>query len=367
MEKMKKSTLAVLLSVLLVVSVLSGCSSGVAGTSGSSGQPAADPNDLKATLANFKPVTLNWAISMGASHKSNDVFKYFSSRVNELTEGKVTITPYPGETLVKNTDIYESLVNGIVDMAECDPSYSFSYFPLVSAFFLPGISFKNSTASTYAANEWFQSDFAELKKTKFLWAYGMSPSNLLTNKKIEKLDDFKGVQIRATGYAIKAVEALGASAVGITPGETYEALLKGTADAALMPAEALKNWKYGEVLKYTAGISGISTVTHYVAINQDVWDSFPPAIQKVFEDVSAECVQKIAPLWDEMDQAGIAFGKENGMEYYQVPEATLQTWWDKLAPIQNDWVKEKSAQGLDAQAALDRLKGLAEKYNAQVK
>jgi len=367
MKELKKSTLAVLLSHLLIVGLLSGCSGGASGTSSSPGQSAADPNDLKAALANFKPITLNWAISMGASHKSNEVFNYFCDRINKLTEGKITITPYPGETLVKNTDIYESLVNGIVDMGEADPFYSFSYFPLVSAYFLPGISFKNSTAATYAANEWFQSDFPELKKAKFLWAYGMSPSNLLTNKKIVDLKDFKGVQIRATGYAIKAVEALGASAVGITPGETYEALLKGTADAALMPAEALKNWKYGEVLKYTAGVSGISTVTHYVAINQDVWNSFPPAIQKVFEDVSAECVQKIAPLWDEMDQAGIAYGKEHGMEYYEVPKETLQTWWDKLAPIQNNWVKEKAAQGLDAQAALDRLKELADKYNAQVK
>jgi len=170
MKELKKSTLAVLLSHLLIVGLLSGCSGGASGTSSSPGQSAADPNDLKAALANFKPITLNWAISMGASHKSNEVFNYFCDRINKLTEGKITITPYPGETLVKNTDIYESLVNGIVDMGEADPFYSFSYFPLVSAYFLPGISFKNSTAATYAANEWFQSDFPELKKAKFLWA-----------------------------------------------------------------------------------------------------------------------------------------------------------------------------------------------------
>lgn len=365
--KRSRNILSVILSVLLVLSVLAGCSNGAATPGNTPGQPAADPNDLKAVLADFKPIKLDWAIAMGASHRSNEVFNYFCDRINSLTEGKITITPYPGETLVKNTDIYESLLNGIVDMGQADPSYSFSYFPLVSAYFLPGISFKNSSAATYAANEWFQSDFPELKKAKFLWAYGMSPSNLLTNKKIEKLEDFRGVQIRATGYAIQAVEALGASAVGITPAETYEALLKGTADAALMPPEALKNWKYGEVLKYTAGVSGISTVTHYVAINQDLWNSFPPAIQKVFEDVSAECVEKIAPLWDEMDQEGIAFGKENGMEYYQVPEATLKTWWDVLAPIQSNWVAERAGKGHKAQEALDSLKGLAAKYNAQVK
>ncbi|MDR1070487.1 MAG: TRAP transporter substrate-binding protein DctP [Gracilibacteraceae bacterium] len=350
--------------ILLIMVLLAACGAPAAQSPAQS-EAEGPADDLAAALANMKPLTLNWAICMGSSHRANEVFNYFCDRVNELTEGKVTITQYAGETLVKNTDIYESLKNGIVDMGEADPSYSFSYFPLISAYFLSGISFNSSQAATYAADEWFRSDFAELRDVKYLWAFGMSPSDLLTNKKIETLADFKGVQIRATGYAISAVERLGASAVGITPAETYEALLKGTADAALMPSEALINWNFGEVLKYDANISGLSTVTHYIAMNMDRWNSLPPAVQQVFLDVSAECVDMIAPLWDEMDKEGIAFGEQNGMEYYDVPLDVLQTWWDALAPLQDEWVQERAAKGLDAQAALDRLKSLAEKYNAR--
>ncbi|MDI9520496.1 MAG: TRAP transporter substrate-binding protein DctP [Bacillota bacterium] len=318
--------------------------------------------ELDAALEQMKPVKWNWAISMGSSHRVNEVFAYFANQVKERSKGKIEITMYPGETLVKNNDIFESVTNGIVDMGEADPSYSFSYFPLGSAFFLPGNDFGSSRVSTYVANEWYKQDFKELSRAKFLWAYGMSPSGLMTNKKIEKLSDFKGVQIRGTGYAIDAIKALGAAPVGITPAETYEALLKTTADAVLMPLEALINWNFAEVVKYVTPIPGVSTVNHYICLSNNAWNSLSAPVQNMIEEVSLECVEMVAPMWDEMDQLGIDFAKEKGSEIYSLSEEAEAEITSVFAPLRDKWIQDRKAQGLDGQQALDILKSLQEKY-----
>lgn len=346
--KIFKKSLALILSITLLLLSSTALASGSA--------------ELDAALETMSPMKLNWAIGMGSSHRVMEVFEYFAESVKERSKGKIEVVLYPGETLVKNTDIFESVLNGIVDMGEADPAYSFSYFPLGSAFFLPGINFADSIEATYVANEWYKQDFKELSRAKFLWAYGMSPSGLMTNKKIEKLEDFKGVQIRGTGYAIDAIKALGAAPVGITPAETYEALLKNTADAVLMPLEALINWNFAEVVKYVTPIPGISTVNHYVCISNNVWDRIPEPVQQMIEEVSLECVEKAAPLWDSMDKLGLDFAAEKGSEIYELSEETKADIEKTFEPIHEKWLKDRQAQGLDGQKAIDILRQLQEDY-----
>ncbi|MGI6214672.1 MAG: TRAP transporter substrate-binding protein DctP [Christensenellales bacterium] len=323
---------------------------------------SAESSDLYAALNDMKPMKLNWAISMGSSHRVNEVFTYFADQIKERSKGKIEIIMYPGETLVKNNDIFESVINGIVDMGEADPSYSLSYFPLGSAYFLPGNNFADSSEATYVANEWYKQDFKELSRAKFLWAYGMSPSGLMTNVKIENLDDFKGVQIRGTGFSIDAIKALGAAPVGITPAETYEALLKGTADAVLMPLEALINWNFAEVSKYVTPIPGVSTVNHYICISNNIWNKIPKPVQEMIEEVSLECVDMVAPMWDEMDQIGLDFAKEKGSEIYSLSDETQAEILRSFEPVRSNWLKERENQGLDGENALYVLSDLIETY-----
>lgn len=350
---MKASRLvAMFLIVVMVTMLMTGCSGN------------SKPTNNATSADNFKPIELKFSTSFGTTHKAYAVLEAWCKKVAEATGGKVTATLYPGESLLKGPDMYEGLLNGVVDVIETDPAYSMSYFPLASAFFLGGIQFSNSKAATYAANEYFtKSDFEELKKAKLLFAYGMSPFCVISTKPIRTLEDFKGKQVRATGFALKTVEALGGTPVGISIAETYEALLKGTVDAAINPYEALEGWKFGEVAKYVSWAPVIVTAAHYVAMNLDVWNSLPMDIQKAIEKVNSECVDMIAPLWDEIDASGYQFGLKNGVEYYTVPDNELKRWIEVIKPLETNWVKERTDMGLPAQKALDSLKALAAKYN----
>jgi TRAP-type C4-dicarboxylate transport system substrate-binding protein len=313
----------------------------------------------------FKPVELKIATNYGPTHRAQALVKYWVDRVAEVTNGKVTATIFPGESLVKNNEMYPALLDGIVEVVAQDPAYNPEAFPLMGGFALPGIRMDNSVVATYTANDYYKSGFDELKPFKFLFAIGLGPSGLESNKRIETVDDFKGMQIRATGFAMTPVKQLGAAPVGLTAAEIYEALLKGTVDASLMPFDGLVNWNLAEVCKYAISIPVITNTSHYVAMNKETWESFPADIQKAIEGVNAECIEKAAGLWDEMSKEGLDLARKKGIEIYTVSDAEIAKIVTALEPIQKNWVKEQESKGVAGQKALDILKKLAAKYNDQ--
>ena len=313
----------------------------------------------------FDPVELKMVTNYGTSHRALAVAEHWAKRVEEETGGRVKTEIFPSEVLLKNQEFYPGMLDGVVDVVTQDPSYNPEMFQLMAAFNLPGIQMDNSKVATYVANDFYRSDFDELKRAKFLFAIGLAPSGIESNVKIEKLEDFKGLQIRANAFAAPPIAALGAAPVGLTAAEIYEALLKGTIDASCIPFDALVNWNLAEVCKYAIIVPVITNTTHYCAMNIERWNSFPDDIKAAIEKVNLECIEMSAPLWDAMCDEGVQLSLEKGVEVYTLADAEIAKIIQVLEPLQEIWVTEMNALGLPGREALDKLKELAEKYNAQ--
>ena len=318
-----------------------------------------------ASAAEFRPVELKIVTNYGPTHRALAVIQHWAKRVEEETGGRVKSQIFPGETLLKNNEFYPGLLDGIVDAAAQDPSYNPEMFPLMSALFLPGIQMNNSKVSTNTANEFFQSDYAELKRAKFMFAIGLSPFALQSKVKIEKLEDMRNLQIRTNPLGAGPIRALGGVPVGLTAAEIYEALMKNTINAACIPHDALVNWNLAEVCSYTINVPVITSACHYFAMNLARWNSFPADIKAAIEKVNKECLEMAAPLWDAMDAEGVKFALSKGVQEYTVSDAELARMIKALEPLQNKWVEDMNAKRLPGQAALDNLKKIAAKYNAQ--
>lgn len=106
---------------------------------------------------------------------------------------------------------------------------------------------------------------------------------------------------------------------------------------------------------------------HYVAMNLDKWNSLPAEAQQVIDEVSMECMAKIAPMCNETDKTGQEKGEAAGMEFYAISDAEMARWMDKVSVLQDKWVEERNAEGLDGAAALEYIKSIVEKYNEQYK
>ena len=111
-------------------------------------------------------------------------------------------------------------------------SFLFSYtrgrFPVLEVFELPGISYMNSKVASQVAWEGIKElNPHEIQDTKLLMVFTTGPGDLYTRTAVRKLEDLKGMEIRATGLSATTLQALGAVPSAMPQSDAYEALTKG--------------------------------------------------------------------------------------------------------------------------------------------
>jgi len=303
--------------------------------------------------AQQKVIKLNFSNFFPAPHANSIIMEQWCKEVEKRTNGKVKITYFPGGTLTPAAQTYDNVVKGIADIGESCFAYTRGKFPLLEGLDLP-LGYKNGVEATNLANA-FYAKFKpkELDDVKVLYLHAHGPGILHTKKPVANLEELKGMKIRATGLAAKVVSSLGAAPVGTTMPETYDALRTGVADGAMAPEEALKGWKWGEVVKSTTqNFASAYTTAMFIVMNKAKWNSLPPDVQKVFEDVSKEWIVKQGLVWDNADKEGYAFSKSKGNKLITLSKEENAKWAAKVKPLLQEYAKNAKAKGLPGDEAL---------------
>ncbi|MCL4441843.1 MAG: TRAP transporter substrate-binding protein, partial [Firmicutes bacterium] len=333
-----------------------GCSSGASQTD--QGKKAA-PVELK--LAHFFPATHPAEVQL---------IKPWAKAVEEATGGKVKITSYPGETLLKADGIYDGVVGGIADIGLSCFSYTRGRFPVLEAFELPGVTYNNSKVASKVAWEGIkQINPKEVQDTKLMMVFSTGPGDLFTRVPVQGLKDLQGLEIRATGLSAKTLKALGANPVAMPQSEAYEALSKGVVKGNLSPVEVLQGWKHAEVTQYLTRTPFLYNTLFFITMSLDKWNSLNPDVQKAIEEVNKKYFEEVAiGLWDKQNESALKWAVEQkGMKVIKLPEGEDGKWIQLVKPIQDEFVTKNSEKGLPGQQALDTVKALAEKYNKEYK
>jgi len=226
-------------------------------------------------------------------------------------------------------------------------AYTRGRFPLLEGLDLP-LGYPNGmVASTIATEMAVKYQPQEIADTHLFYIHAHGPGILASKKPVAKLEDLKGLKVRATGLATKIVECLGGNPVGMSQPETYEALQKGVVEATLCPVETLKGWKQGEVIDSVTDSSVIGyTTAMFVVMNKQKWEQLPADIQQVFTDVSKEWVAKHGQAWDEADQEGWEFIKGLNKQVLTLDDAEKQKWVDAVKPVLDSYVTEAQGKNL---------------------
>jgi len=309
-----------------------------------SGPVSAQDQIIKLKYANFFP----------PAHKISKLGEEFCKEIEKRTNGKVKITYFPGNTLTPAPQTYDSVINGITDIGQSIFIYSTGRFPLSDVLNYP-IGIKTGLQATRLANAFYKKfKPKEMADTHILYLHGHGPALVITRKVIKSLDEIKGVRIKASGTSGDVIKAYGGIPVTMPIPETYDALNKGLADGVILPIETLKNWKFADYLKclvYNYGV-GLSN-SMFVTINQKKWDSLPKDVQKVFEDVSVEWIDKQGRLWDELEKDALEYAKQK--PGFTIVNATPQEEAqarERMKPILDDFVKKMKAKGLPGEEAV---------------
>jgi len=115
----------------------------------------------------------------------------------------------------------------------------------------------------------------------------------------------------------------------------------------------MKGFKLADVIRYSTPFGSAYTNLAYVVMNKAKWDSLPPDIQKIIEQINSEWMEKQGKLWDELDQEGKGYYLQTGGKVITLSEEENARWTKLLRPILDEYVKEKEAMGLPAKEALE--------------
>ncbi len=207
----------------------------------------------------------------------------FAKAVKAMSGGKFEISVHAAGELMPAFGVVDGVQNGTVECAHTAPYYFFGKdecFALGCA--IPfGMNSRQMTAWMYEGNglKLMREFYAKFNMISFPAGNTGAQMGGWYRKEIKTVADIKGLKFRVGGFAGKVLERMGAVPQNIPGGEIYQALEKGTIDAA--------EW-VGPYDDQKLGFNKVAPFYHYPGW----WEGGPEVDlfvnQKAFDGLSAE-------------------------------------------------------------------------------
>jgi len=291
----------------------------------------------------------------------------FADKVAKMSDGRLTIKSYPAGVLMGALEVTDAVRMGVIDAAHSSPSYSVGQLPAAPLFgYIPF----GMEAIPYLT--WFyQGEGHELFPKlyeKFDFGYvapcGILPSENLawSNKPITKIEDFKGLKFRTSGYWGEVLSEAGASVMMLPAGEVYEALQRKVLDAGEFSIPNIdKDLAFYEIAEYllVPGIHQTSTILD-VKINKNSWNKLPEDIKEIVRTAAQAATLEMLTLCISRDVPALDFFKEKGVKIqYLDPEIQKV-----LAVKTEEMMQKKSANDPFFKQVWESQKKFRERYDA---
>ncbi|PKM84264.1 MAG: hypothetical protein CVU86_08130 [Firmicutes bacterium HGW-Firmicutes-11] len=268
-----KKTLAILL-VLVMVFALVGCG----GT-----EPAPEPEE---EVTESTPITIKFqgAFPEGTSHYY--YFDQFVQSVSERSNGSVTIEWGAGPEAIPSDQLAEAMINGVVEMVYSPVTYLVTVAPVLNGVKMldplearanGGVEYINELTQEYLNSVYLGRTAAE------------SPYVLMSSKKIETIDDFKGQIFRGTAAYKPLLVGVGAEMVTMGWGDIYQAAEKNVINGVGGTMKDFVDNSIGKVVDYVIQ-PGFYCSDSSLFITNGVWDKL--------DDVQKQAIIDSAIDWE---------------------------------------------------------------------
>lgn len=314
---------------------------------------------LSAANAADEKIKLSFAYFASEKSYPGPVMTEWAKRIEAATNGKVIVEKFPDGTLLKRDEMFDGVLNGVVDIGMSSIADS-GRFPVQYGIGLPLGLENGSIASRVAYDLVAEFKPKELADFKVLTIMATGPGYLQTNAPITSLADLKGKEIRGTGGGVDVLKSLGATPVGMPITEVPQALQTGVIDGYMTSIEVLKEFKLAEMVKHVTEYP-MNVLTFAVLMNKAKWDSLPKDVQESIDAMSRDLAVYAGDLYDVSAADSIAWAKsEYGVEFHKLSDEETAKWKQASSPLIEQWIKKQEAAGLPAKDFLDRLQQLRE-------
>ncbi len=321
---------------------------------------------LAAVPATAQTVNILFNSFIQGQHPVNTrIFRPWAEDVAKATEGRVKVE-IPPTSLAAPPQQLDGVTKGVFDMA-----YQFHGFlpnvKLTQLAHLPGVNTTSggSSVAMWRTYERFFAKADELKDVQVLGMFVALPGPIFSMKgPIDGVAQLKGVKIFAIpGVAAKVMEGAGAGVVAAPAVRSHEIISGGTVDAyagySVMDAAAFKTLSYA---KHVTDIPGHLTAPAFaVFINKKKWESIAPKDREAILKLSGEALSRRFAVYDELETKARAEAIAAGISIKDASPAFVADIMKLAAPLEQAWLADAKAAGVDGAAALAFYKAEAQK------
>ncbi|MCZ4287708.1 TRAP transporter substrate-binding protein DctP [Hoeflea alexandrii] len=298
-------------------------------------------------------VTLKFADWMPVSHYTvANAAEPFMEKVKELSGGSIDIQFFPGGQLGKGQDALRLVQTGVADIADISPAYISDKFVLSSVAELPAM-FDTACEGTAAFAELATGEgiIAENEfkpyDVRILVSIAYAPYKILTvAKKVETVNDFKGLKIRTAGGAMDmTANALEAVSVRMPGPDILASMSRGTLDGSFAPLQSVKVFDLQTVLKHqTTDVSLGSFITVY-AISNRAWNSLSDDQRSALTEAGKFATKNHCEYVDAEEPKVIKELEGYGVEANSMADGELAKLDNSLSTVQQQWAEQVDGLG----------------------
>lgn len=298
------------------------------------------------------------------------MFQPWAEKVKKESDGRIDVQIFPSMSLGgRPPDLVDQARDGIAELSWALPTYHAGRFPILETWTLPFM-ITNAEQTSQAIDEYVRThggkEWADVQPLAW-WCHG--PGLFMTKgKRIEKMEDLKGVRIRGGNQVIvRALELLGASAQFYPVPEVPSQLSKGVSDGVTLPYEIVPAFKLHELLDHFAemekGVRQFYTIPFGFLMNKRRYESLPDDLRKVIDDNSGPALsRKFGADFDFGDKYGRGLVEKADRTFTTISAEEVGRWQKTVAPLTESWIGELDKRDLDGKKLVEAANTLLDKY-----
>jgi len=288
-------------------------------------------------------------------------YKPWADKVSAVAPDALKIDLREGTSIANIINVYERVKENVTHIGFTLFNYVAGKFPLAEVAALPFVA-ANSEQGSVALWRLYKTGMLdkEFDEVRPLMLVALPQSLLHLAKPPPKgLDDLGGLRvIGATQMTALSAKYLGTEAITLSSPEIYTAILRGTADGAIVSWNPYFSMKLGEVTTFHVD-APLGTAAGMLFMSRKVYDSLSPAAKHAIDVNSGEAESRAwGKWWDGDNENGREAAKHDPKQtVVTLDPAMRKEWSKKLDGAIAEW--SKSRPGID-QAMVEYRRLVAE-------
>ncbi len=261
----------------------------------------------------------------------------------------------------------ESVRANAFEAAQFCVGYYPNKFPLLSVLELPfllptDLRQRANIEMEVLAHPFIVEEMAKRWNIKFFGPSFLPGYEFMGNKRIETVQDLKGVKMRISGLNATVLKLFGAVPTMVTAPEGYTALDRGTIDSFGFPyTYGFGSYKLYEVSKYVTEGFSMSGFMCFQGVNIEAWEAAPENVKQALPVAQTKAIEAMISAYEEADKYWLPIFREH-VEIVKIAPSERAKLQEVSGKVWEQWAEDQTEKGRPGHEILNFVKATVKKH-----